>query len=182
MEMIQKEEAIHKGDEDTPERKEEGDDSFFRNTRLLIEEEDKEPSDPPLQPLLPIQEEQKVEIPKGEVDNAAPMDNQANAPTDNVPIQGHIGPIFEVIPKAAQAKDLMKAQFLEPIGKRESFAVNVRTQNRQEKLTRRRAMTVARYVEEDTLENNKEEEAEPREEEKIETLPELPPPAEEEKK
>ena len=94
-------------------------------------------------------------------------------------IQGPIGPIFEVIPKAAQAKDLLKAQFLEPIGKRESFAVNVRTQNRQEKLTRRRALTVARYVEEDTLENSKDrEEAEPREEEKIETLPELPPPAE----
>jgi hypothetical protein len=36
-----------------------------------------------------------------------PAELQANAPT---------GPIFEVIPKATQAKDLLKAQFLEPIG------------------------------------------------------------------
>ena len=86
-----------------------------------------------------------------------------------------------MIPKATQAKDLLKAQFLEPIGQRENFAVNVRTQNRQEKLTRKRAMTVARYLEEPHLDpvsgrssNKERKEAKPREEEKVESLPDLP--------
>jgi hypothetical protein len=86
-----------------------------------------------------------------------------------------IGPIFEVIPKATQAKDLLKAQFLEPLGKRENFAVNVRNQNRQEKLTRRRVVTVARYMEDRNSDRSKGRKAETHEEEKVETLPELLP-------
>ena len=88
-----------------------------------------------------------------------------------------------MIPKAAQAKDLLKAQFLEPLGKRENFVNSIRTQNRRQTLTRKRALTVARYMEEPHVNNSKEkEETEPREEEKVESLPDLPPPKEEEKK
>ena len=60
-----------------------------------------------------------------------------------------------MIPKATQAKDLLKAQFLEPLGKRENFANSIRTQNRRQTLTRKRAMTVARYLEEPHPESSK---------------------------
>ena len=58
----------------------------------------------------------------GQTVDTVPPETQINVP---------IGPIFEVIPKATQAKDLLKAQFLEPLGKRENFANSIRTQNRQ---------------------------------------------------
>jgi len=172
-------------------RGKEGDD-FFNNTRSLEKEEVKkmiqeaqeapkevrkilEQSNDPPDTSMRQEEEGKAEEPKAqEVPEPSnnPPERQANAP---------IGPIFEVIPKATQAKDLLKAQILEPIGKRENFAVNVRTQNRQEKLTRKRAMTVARYLEEPHPDSSKgKKESKPREEEKGESLPDLPPFEEEE--
>ena len=64
----------------------------------------------------------KGEVPNEQADGAVPPEPQVSAT---------IGPIFEVIPIATQAKDLLKAQFLEPLGKRENFANSIRTQNRR---------------------------------------------------